>query len=106
MDANSMEYVKIGLLVIIAALAFANLNTLKSILEKLNDNNRPMENTAVTNVQNVCNAEVATTVNESRVTEEDLNDEEKLVAIMAAMIDASEDNSGAVVKVKSIRRIA
>lgn len=106
MDANSMEYVKIGLLVIIATLAFANLNTLKSILEKLNDNNRPIENTAVTNVQNLNNAEVATTVNESRVTEEDLNDEEKLVAIMAAMIDASEDNSGAVVKVKSIRRIA
>lgn len=106
MGSSSIEYIKIGIMAIIAVLALLNLNTLKEVLEKLNSNNMPNEKMPIANVDNRSVAEVATTVSESRVTEEDLEDEEKLVAIMAAMIDASEDNSGAVVKVKSIKRIA
>ncbi|MEW8955267.1 hypothetical protein [Clostridium sp.] len=112
MDAsNTIEYIKIGLMVVLVILGFSILNAIKSMIETLKDtkvanNEEKISGQATTNTYNNNNVTPSNIAySEERVTEADLADEDKLVAILAAMMDASEGSKESTIKVKSIRQI-
>lgn len=108
LDANMIEYIKISLMGLIALIMFFNLKAIREIAGSLNKSSNVQINSTEVVSQSAehRNNISVTKKDEKRVTEEDLEDEEKLVAVLAAMIDASEDNENSIIKVKSIKRIA
>lgn len=108
LDANMIEYIKISLMGLIALIMFFNLKAIREIADLLKkSSNVKINSTEVVSQSTEHRNDIsAIKKNEKRITEEDLEDEEKLVAILAAMIDASEDNENSIIKVKSIKRIA